>query len=32
MDVYEVGQEVKVEIFFVGEIVDVIGVFKGKGF
>ncbi|UYO32219.1 50S ribosomal protein L3 [Bacillus halotolerans] len=32
MDAYEVGQEVKVEIFSAGEIVDVTGVSKGKGF
>ena len=29
---YEVGQEVKVEIFAEGEVVDVTGVTKGKGF
>lgn len=29
---YEVGQEVKVDIFSAGEIVDVTGVSKGKGF
>ena len=29
---YEVGQEVKVDIFAVGEIVDVAGISKGKGF
>lgn len=29
---YEVGQEVKVDIFVAGEIVDVTGVSKGKGF
>lgn len=29
---YEVGQEVKVEIFAAGEIVDVTGISKGKGF
>ncbi|CAM5220635.1 Large ribosomal subunit protein uL3 OS=Ureibacillus acetophenoni OX=614649 GN=rplC PE=3 SV=1 [Ureibacillus acetophenoni] len=29
---YEVGQEVKVEIFAAGDIVDVTGVTKGKGF
>jgi large subunit ribosomal protein L3 len=29
---YEVGQEVKVEIFATGDIVDVTGVSKGKGF
>ena len=29
---YEVGQEVKVDIFAAGEIVDVTGVSKGKGF
>lgn len=29
---YEVGQEVKVEIFAEGEIVDVTGISKGKGF
>ncbi|WP_277714206.1 50S ribosomal protein L3 [Bacillus atrophaeus] len=32
MDAYEVGQEVKVGIFSAGEIVDVTGVSKGKGF
>ncbi|MCY8507603.1 50S ribosomal protein L3 [Bacillus atrophaeus] len=32
MGAYEVGQEVKVEIFSAGEIVDVTGVSKGKGF
>jgi large subunit ribosomal protein L3 len=29
---FEVGQEVKVDIFAVGEIVDVTGISKGKGF
>jgi large subunit ribosomal protein L3 len=29
---YEVGQEVKVDIFAEGEMIDVIGVSKGKGF
>ena len=29
---YEVGQEVKVEIFAEGDVVDVTGVTKGKGF
>ena len=29
---YEVGQEVKVDIFAEGEIVDVTGISKGKGF
>jgi large subunit ribosomal protein L3 len=29
---YEVGQEVKVDIFAVGDIVDVSGISKGKGF
>ncbi|MEW4025493.1 50S ribosomal protein L3 [Bacillus sp. YAF8] len=32
MDAYEIGQEVKVEIFSAGEVVDVTGVSKGKGF
>ncbi|KTF58943.1 MULTISPECIES: 50S ribosomal protein L3 [Bacillus amyloliquefaciens group] len=32
MDAYEIGQEVKVGIFSAGEIVDVTGVSKGKGF
>lgn len=32
MDAYEIGQEVKVEIFSAGEIVDVTGVSKDKGF
>lgn len=32
LDEYEVGQEVKVDIFAEGEIVDVTGVTKGKGF
>ena len=32
MDAYEIGQGVKVEIFSAGEIVDVTGVSKGKGF
>jgi large subunit ribosomal protein L3 len=32
LDAYEVGQEVKVDIFTVGEIVDVTGISKGKGF
>ncbi|AAU21762.1 50S ribosomal protein L3 [Bacillus sp. GM2] len=32
MDAYEVGQEVKVDIFSNGEIVDVTGTSKGKGF
>lgn len=29
---YEVGQEVKVEIFAEGDVIDVTGVTKGKGF
>lgn len=29
---YEVGQEVKVDIFAVGDVVDVTGISKGKGF
>lgn len=32
MDGLEVGQEVKVEVFAAGEIVDVTGISKGKGF
>jgi large subunit ribosomal protein L3 len=32
LDAYEVGQEVKVDIFAVGETVDVTGISKGKGF
>ncbi|WP_075980316.1 50S ribosomal protein L3 [Bacillus massilinigeriensis] len=32
LDGYEVGQEVKVEIFAEGDIVDVTGISKGKGF
>ena len=32
LDEYEVGQEVKVDIFAEGEIVDVTGISKGKGF
>ncbi|ADI25180.1 50S ribosomal protein L3 [Geobacillus sp. G4] len=32
IDEYEVGQEVKVDIFSEGEIVDVTGISKGKGF
>ncbi|MGG3891686.1 50S ribosomal protein L3 [Metabacillus fastidiosus] len=32
LEQYEVGQEVKVDIFTAGEIVDVTGVSKGKGF
>ncbi|TWL39213.1 50S ribosomal protein L3 [Bacillus paralicheniformis] len=32
MDAYEVGQEVKVDIFSNGEVVDVTGTSKGKGF
>ena len=32
LDGYEVGQEVKVDIFAEGEIVDVTGISKGKGF
>jgi large subunit ribosomal protein L3 len=32
LDAYEVGQEVKVDIFTVGEIVDATGISKGKGF
>ena len=32
VDEYEVGQEVKVDIFAEGELVDVTGVSKGKGF
>ena len=32
VDEYEVGQEVKVDIFTEGDIVDVTGVSKGKGF
>lgn len=32
LEEYEVGQEVKVDIFAAGEIVDVTGISKGKGF
>ncbi|MGM0877615.1 MAG: 50S ribosomal protein L3 [Bacillota bacterium] len=32
LDEYEVGQEVKVDIFTAGETVDVTGISKGKGF
>ncbi|MDN5389584.1 MULTISPECIES: 50S ribosomal protein L3 [Bacillus] len=32
MDAYEVGQEVKVDIFSNGEVIDVTGTSKGKGF
>jgi large subunit ribosomal protein L3 len=32
LDAYEVGQEVKVDIFTAGEIVDATGISKGKGF
>ncbi len=32
LDEYEVGQEVKVDIFAEGDLVDVTGVSKGKGF
>ncbi len=32
LDAYEVGQELKVDTFEVGQIVDVAGVSKGKGF
>ncbi|ALC83333.1 MULTISPECIES: 50S ribosomal protein L3 [Bacillus] len=32
VNAYEVGQEVKVDVFSAGEIVDVTGVSKGKGF
>jgi large subunit ribosomal protein L3 len=32
LDAYEVGQEVKVDIFAAGETVDVTGISKGKGF
>lgn len=32
LDAYEVGQEVKVDIFAEGELIDVTGVSKGKGF
>lgn len=32
IDEYEVGQEVKVDIFSEGDIVDVTGISKGKGF
>ena len=32
MDGLEVGQEVKVDVFATGEIVDVTGISKGKGF
>lgn len=32
MNAYEVGSEVKVDIFKAGELVDVIGINKGKGF
>ncbi|ABB15569.1 MULTISPECIES: 50S ribosomal protein L3 [Carboxydothermus] len=32
IDAYEVGQEIKVDIFTVGEKVDVTGISKGKGF
>ncbi|SHG74162.1 LSU ribosomal protein L3P [Thermosyntropha lipolytica DSM 11003] len=31
-DAYEVGQEIKVDIFAPGDIVDVVGTSKGKGF
>lgn len=30
--VLEVGMEIKVDLFIVGEDVDVIGILKGKGF
>ena len=32
LDDYEVGQELKVDIFEAGDIVDVTGTSKGKGF
>lgn len=32
LDAYEIGQEVKVDIFAEGDIVDVTGISKGKGF
>src|SRR5690554_3405326 len=32
VDAYEVGQEIKVDIFKEGETVDVVGTSKGKGF
>lgn len=32
IDNYELGQEIKVDIFEIGEIVDVTGISKGKGF
>lgn len=32
VDAYEVGQEIKVDIFEPGDIVDVVGTSKGKGF
>ncbi|MCQ6276448.1 50S ribosomal protein L3 [Bacillus sp. V3B] len=32
LEVYEVGQEVKVDIFAEGDVIDVTGVSKGKGF
>ena len=32
LDAYEVGQEVKVDIFAEGDVIDVTGVSKGKGF
>jgi len=32
VDEYEIGQEVKVDIFSAGELVDVTGISKGKGF
>lgn len=32
MDAYEVGQEVSVDTFVAGDVIDVTGVSKGKGF
>ena len=32
LDAYEIGQEVKVDIFAEGDVVDVTGISKGKGF
>ncbi|WP_428910388.1 50S ribosomal protein L3 [Niallia sp. Krafla_26] len=32
LDAYEVGQEVKVDIFAEGDVIDVTGISKGKGF
>ncbi|HVJ47537.1 50S ribosomal protein L3 [Desulfitobacterium sp.] len=32
VDAFEVGQEIKADVFAVGDVVDVVGISKGKGF